>query len=59
MRFARSEIVSRLSTSIADGRPVIAAGAGIGLSAKFTEGGGTDPIASPDLDLTQAAGLER
>jgi len=44
MRLARADIVARLKASIDDRRPVIAAGAGIGLSAKFTERGGADLI---------------
>jgi predicted TIM-barrel enzyme len=44
MRFARTDVVRRLEKTLAAGRPVIAAGAGIGLSAKFAEKGGADLV---------------
>lgn len=44
MRFSRDEVASRLARTLAGGHPVIAAGAGIGLSAKFTEKGGADLV---------------
>ena len=44
MQFSRTEVLKRLKKTIAGGAPVIAAGAGIGLSAKFTERGGADLI---------------
>jgi predicted TIM-barrel enzyme len=44
MQFKRSEVVARLKNSLANGQPIIAAGAGIGLSAKFTEKGGADLV---------------
>ena len=40
----RLEIVSRLRKQIQDGQPVVGAGAGTGLSAKFIEAGGADLI---------------
>ncbi len=44
MQFARTDVAARLKKTVAAGRPVIAAGAGIGLSAKFTEKGGADLV---------------
>jgi predicted TIM-barrel enzyme len=44
MRFTRQDVLDRLRKTIAARSPVIAAGAGIGLSAKFTERGGADLI---------------
>lgn len=41
---AREEALSRLCKGIAEGRPVIGAGAGTGISAKFAERGGVDLI---------------
>lgn len=41
---AREEALSRLRKGIAEGRPVIGAGAGTGISAKFAERGGVDLI---------------
>jgi len=40
----REEILNRLKTSIADGKPLLGCGAGTGISAKFAERGGTDLI---------------
>ncbi|CAH0032810.1 unnamed protein product [Clonostachys rhizophaga] len=40
----RQEILKRLRAQIADGKPIVGAGAGIGLSAKFIEAGGGDLI---------------
>jgi len=40
----RKEILEKLRGQIADGRPIVGAGAGIGLSAKFIEAGGGDLI---------------
>ncbi|WP_017342376.1 phosphoenolpyruvate hydrolase family protein [Halorubrum sp. T3] len=42
MKFDRSETLDRLESVVADGDPVIGAGAGTGLSAKFAERGGVD-----------------
>ena len=44
MRIPRSEILSRLQTKIAEGKPVIGGGAGTGLSARCEEAGGIDLI---------------
>ncbi|KAI0473385.1 TIM-barrel-protein domain-containing protein [Xylariaceae sp. FL0804] len=41
---ARSEILERLRDVVSSGRPIVGAGAGIGLSAKFVEAGGADLI---------------
>jgi hypothetical protein len=40
----RKEILERLRAQIASGKPIVGAGAGIGLSAKFIEAGGGDLI---------------
>jgi predicted TIM-barrel enzyme len=44
MAFGREEIVLRLKRTVAGGRPIIIAGAGTGISAKFEEAGGVDLI---------------
>jgi len=44
MRIAREECLRRLKQSISDGKPIIGAGAGTGLSAKCAEMGGVDII---------------
>lgn len=41
---SRNELLARLRKQIQDGRPVVGAGAGTGLSAKFIEAGGADLI---------------
>lgn len=41
---ARADALTRLNSQIAEGRPIIGAGAGTGISAKFTERGGVDLI---------------
>jgi predicted TIM-barrel enzyme len=41
---ARSDALRRLRKSVAEGRPIIGAGAGTGISAKFAERGGVDLI---------------
>ena len=40
----RKEILTKLYAQIADGKIIVGAGAGIGLSAKFVEAGGGDLI---------------
>ena len=40
MAFTREEVLARLRKNIADGIPIIGAGAGTGISAKFEEAGG-------------------
>ena len=42
MKFDRSEALDRLESIVADGSPVVGAGAGTGISAKFAERGGVD-----------------
>ncbi|MYF74085.1 MAG: phosphoenolpyruvate hydrolase family protein [Gemmatimonadetes bacterium] len=44
MAFTREEVLARLRQNIADGIPIIGAGAGTGISAKFEEAGGVDLI---------------
>lgn len=41
---SRREILARLRSQIQQGKPIVGAGAGIGLSAKFIEEGGGDLI---------------
>jgi predicted TIM-barrel enzyme len=42
--YTRKEVVDRLRAQLQQGRPIIAAGAGTGISAKFIEKGGADLI---------------
>jgi predicted TIM-barrel enzyme len=44
MRFSRPEVLRRLQGQIDQGIPIVAAGAGTGISAKFAEAGGADLI---------------
>lgn len=44
MQFTRKGVLARLRKTLGDGHPIIAAGAGIGLSAKFAERGGADLV---------------
>ncbi len=44
LRMGRTELLSRFRAAIADGAPIIGAGAGTGLSAKSVEAGGVDLI---------------
>src|SRR5215831_13137930 len=44
MRYTRAQVIERLRGQIALGRPIVAAGAGTGISAKFAEVGGADLI---------------
>jgi len=44
MAFTREEALARLRKTVAEGRPIIGAGAGTGISAKFAEKGGVDLI---------------
>jgi len=41
-RFTRAQVMDRLRTKVAGGKPIIGGGAGIGLSAKSQENGGVD-----------------
>lgn len=43
-QFTREEILERLHREVASGRPIVGAGAGIGITAKFAEIGGADLI---------------
>jgi len=42
MKFTRDESLARLEESVEDGDPIVGAGAGTGISAKFAERGGVD-----------------
>src|SRR5271170_6943599 len=42
--YTRSEVIERLRATLEQGRPIIAAGAGTGISAKFIERGGADLV---------------
>lgn len=42
--YSRSAVLDRLKSKLADNRPIIGAGAGTGISAKFAERGGADLI---------------
>lgn len=43
-QFTREEVLERLKKEVKNGRPIIVAGAGIGITAKFAELGGADLI---------------
>src|SRR5688572_24344895 len=44
MRYTRQEVLDRLRAQVEQGHPIIGAGAGTGISAKFAEAGGADLI---------------
>ncbi len=44
MRYTREQVLDRLHAQLRQGRPIIGAGAGTGISAKFAEAGGADLI---------------
>lgn len=44
MRYTRDQVIERLRSQVAAGKPVVGAGAGTGISAKFAEAGGADLI---------------
>jgi predicted TIM-barrel enzyme len=44
MIYSRDDVLRRLRTEISQGRPIVGAGAGTGISAKFAEEGGADLI---------------
>jgi len=44
MRYTRQQVMDRLHHELRQGRPIIGAGAGTGISAKFAEAGGADLI---------------
>ncbi len=55
--FRREEVRQKLEMEINNGRPIVAAGAGIGLSAKFAEAGGADLIIIYNSGLYRMDGL--
>ncbi|MGH2457896.1 MAG: phosphoenolpyruvate hydrolase family protein [Chloroflexota bacterium] len=44
MRYTRQQVIERLRAQTSAGRPIVGAGAGTGISAKFAEAGGADLI---------------
>ena len=44
MRYTRAQVLERLHAQTAAGKPIVGAGAGTGISAKFAEAGGSDLI---------------
>lgn len=56
-RYSRNGVRDRLEAEIRKGRPIVAAGAGIGLSAKFAEAGGSDLIIIYNSGLYRMDGL--
>jgi predicted TIM-barrel enzyme len=42
--YTRAEVLDRLQATLRAGQPIIAAGAGTGISAKFLEQGGVDLV---------------
>jgi predicted TIM-barrel enzyme len=44
MRYSREEVITRLREQVAQASPIVGAGAGTGISAKFAEAGGADLI---------------
>src|SRR5215472_6959406 len=44
MRYTRDQVLTRLRAQVAQGKPVVGAGAGTGISARFAEAGGADLI---------------
>ena len=44
MRYTRRQVIERLAAQTAQGKPIVGAGAGTGISAKFAEAGGADLI---------------
>ena len=44
MRYTRAQVLDRLKAQTSAGRPIVGAGAGTGISAKFAEAGGADLI---------------
>ncbi|MBQ2845841.1 MAG: phosphoenolpyruvate hydrolase family protein, partial [Firmicutes bacterium] len=43
-QYSRDEVLARFNATIAEGKPVVIAGAGTGISGKFAERGGADLI---------------
>lgn len=56
-RYSRNEVREKLEGEIGKGRPIVAAGSGIGLSAKFAEAGGSDLIIIYNSGLYRMDGL--
>ena len=56
-RYSGKEVRKRLEAEIGKKRPIVAAGAGIGLSAKFAEAGGSDLIIIYNSGLYRMDGL--
>lgn len=56
-QYGRQEVLERLRAEIKKGKPIVAAGAGIGLSAKFAEAGGADLIIIYNSGLYRMDGL--
>jgi predicted TIM-barrel enzyme len=56
-QFGRKEVLERLRAETKKGRPILAAGAGIGLSAKFAEAGGADLVIIYNSGLYRMDGL--
>ncbi|HET7091961.1 MAG TPA: phosphoenolpyruvate hydrolase family protein, partial [Thermomicrobiales bacterium] len=44
MRYTRDQVKERIAREVARGKPIVGAGAGTGISAKFAEAGGADLI---------------
>src|SRR3954463_12801845 len=44
MRYTREQVLARLREQVTQGKPIVGAGAGTGISAKFAEAGGADLI---------------
>ena len=55
--YSREEVRQRLEVEIKQNRPIVAAGAGVGLSAKFAEAGGADLIIIYNSGLYRMDGL--
>jgi predicted TIM-barrel enzyme len=56
-QYGRQEVCDRLRAETKKGKPIVAAGAGIGLSAKFAEAGGADLIIIYNSGLYRMDGL--
>jgi len=56
-QYKRQEVLERLRAEIKKGKPILAAGAGIGLSAKFAEAGGADLVIIYNSGLYRMDGL--
>ena len=56
-KYGRQEVLERLRAEIKKGKPILAAGAGIGLSAKFAEAAGADLIIIYNSGLYRMNGL--